>query len=68
MVRMMNDRLYPDGGKVVTDNEGRIRMDDWEMQEVLLFAATMHWLLRDSGIMHLFILPPLATIGEIGDH
>jgi enoyl-[acyl-carrier protein] reductase/trans-2-enoyl-CoA reductase (NAD+) len=33
MVRMMNDRLYPDGGKVVTDNEGRIRMDDWEMQE-----------------------------------
>jgi enoyl-[acyl-carrier protein] reductase/trans-2-enoyl-CoA reductase (NAD+) len=37
-VRLFRDRLYSqealgDGGKVLVDSDGRIRLDDWEMQE-----------------------------------
>jgi enoyl-[acyl-carrier protein] reductase/trans-2-enoyl-CoA reductase (NAD+) len=38
IVRLYRDRLYgaesaADPGKVPTDSEGRIRIDDWEMRE-----------------------------------
>jgi len=33
MSRLMRDRLYGSDAVVATDEEGRIRMDDWEMRE-----------------------------------
>jgi enoyl-[acyl-carrier protein] reductase/trans-2-enoyl-CoA reductase (NAD+) len=33
IVRLYRDRLYTKDGKVPTDGEGRIRLDDWEMRE-----------------------------------
>jgi enoyl-[acyl-carrier protein] reductase/trans-2-enoyl-CoA reductase (NAD+) len=42
IVRLYRDRLYaaPDPSQVPVDNEGRIRIDDWEMREDVQKAVT----------------------------
>lgn len=42
MARMF-ERLYVNGGQVPTDPEGRIRMDDWEMQEDIQSVISRSW-------------------------
>jgi enoyl-[acyl-carrier protein] reductase/trans-2-enoyl-CoA reductase (NAD+) len=32
IIRMFQDRLYQENGKVPVDEKGRIRLDDWEME------------------------------------
>ncbi|MEN8661254.1 MAG: enoyl-ACP reductase FabV [Lentimonas sp.] len=41
MVRLMNERLY--GGDLQLDDLGRIRIDDWEMQEDIQKAVADIW-------------------------
>uniref|UniRef100_A0A7S1I7Y7 peptidylprolyl isomerase n=1 Tax=Eutreptiella gymnastica TaxID=73025 RepID=A0A7S1I7Y7_9EUGL len=43
MVRMLGTRLYPAEGGVVTDDEGRIRVDDWEMAADVQEAVAAKW-------------------------
>jgi enoyl-[acyl-carrier protein] reductase / trans-2-enoyl-CoA reductase (NAD+) len=42
MRRMLTDRLYR-GGPVPTDSEGRVRMDDWEMQDDVQREVARRW-------------------------
>ena len=41
MYRLLAEKLY--GGEVKTDNEGRIRLDDWEMQDDVQAKVTELW-------------------------
>lgn len=42
MARMM-ERIYGAGGEVLTDAEGRIRMDDWEMDDSIQSEISRAW-------------------------
>lgn len=42
MYRLLKERLYADG-KVPTDDEGRIRLDDWEMREDVQEEVSRLW-------------------------
>ncbi|HEV8240348.1 MAG TPA: enoyl-ACP reductase FabV [Thermoanaerobaculia bacterium] len=42
MGRLMTDRLYA-GGDVPTDDEGRIRLDDWEMRDDVQAKVERRW-------------------------
>lgn len=42
MYRMV-DRIYSHGGDVLTDEQGRIRMDDWELREDVQAKITEAW-------------------------
>lgn len=55
MARMM-ERIYGTGGEVATDAEGRIRMDDWEMDEDIQAEVNKAW----SSIS-------TETLPELGD-
>jgi enoyl-[acyl-carrier protein] reductase/trans-2-enoyl-CoA reductase (NAD+) len=55
MYRLFTERLYT-GGQVPVDDEGRIRVDDWEMRPDVQEEITKLWKQVDSG-----------NIEEIGD-
>jgi enoyl-[acyl-carrier protein] reductase/trans-2-enoyl-CoA reductase (NAD+) len=42
MYRLLKERLY-DGDEVPTDEEGRIRLDDWEMREDIQEEVSRLW-------------------------
>ena len=47
MNRLFRDRLYA-GGKVPTDSEGRIRVDDWEMRDDVQAEVKKFWATVDT--------------------
>jgi enoyl-[acyl-carrier protein] reductase / trans-2-enoyl-CoA reductase (NAD+) len=47
MYRLFNERLYT-GGEVQVDEEGRIRIDDWEMREDVQAEVSARWSKVDS--------------------
>lgn len=46
--RLFTDRLYANEA-VPTDNEGRIRLDDWEMKENIQAEVEKRWKLQSEG-------------------
>ncbi|HKL60344.1 MAG TPA: bifunctional NADH-specific enoyl-ACP reductase/trans-2-enoyl-CoA reductase, partial [Sphaerochaeta sp.] len=46
--RLFTDRLYANGA-VPTDDEGRIRLDDWEMLEDIQAEVENRWTLQQEG-------------------
>ena len=48
MYRLFSDRLYGKG-KTPTDDQGRIRVDDWEMREDVQAEVQKLWDQVDSG-------------------
>lgn len=43
MQRLFADRLYTENGEVPVDEEGRIRIDDWEMAEDVQAEVAKNW-------------------------
>lgn len=43
MYRLFNDRLYTNDGSTPLDEEGRIRIDDWEMREDVQTEVAKLW-------------------------
>ncbi len=43
MQRLFADRLYTENGNVPLDSEGRIRIDDWEMEPDVQAEVAKHW-------------------------
>ncbi len=41
--RLMRTRLYPEDGKMHTDSEGRLRVDDWELREDVQTECNRLW-------------------------
>jgi enoyl-[acyl-carrier protein] reductase/trans-2-enoyl-CoA reductase (NAD+) len=48
MFRLFTDRLYKDND-VPVDEEGRIRLDDWEMREDVQAEVDRRWKLQTEG-------------------
>jgi enoyl-[acyl-carrier protein] reductase/trans-2-enoyl-CoA reductase (NAD+) len=48
MGRLLGERLYA-GGEVPVDDQGRIRLDDWEMREDVQAEVARRWREVDSG-------------------
>ncbi len=46
--RLFTDRLYANGA-VPTDEEGRIRLDDWEMKQEVQAEVESRWTLQQEG-------------------
>lgn len=46
--RLFTDRLYADKS-IPTDDEGRIRLDDWEMREDIQAEVESRWALQQEG-------------------
>lgn len=41
--RLMSTRLYPKDGEMLTDDEGRLRVDDWELREDVQAECNRLW-------------------------
>ncbi|MDF2926003.1 MAG: hypothetical protein K0R57_4917 [Paenibacillaceae bacterium] len=55
-MQRMYERIYTGGGQVLTDEQGRIRMDDWEMDEEIQAMITRMWITVST-----------ETLPELGD-
>ena len=63
--RLFTDRLYT-GKEVPTDREGRIRIDDWEMDPEIQAEVTRRWNLQEEGKS--LVLGNLSLVQEEYDH
>ena len=43
IIRMFNERLYTENETVPVDDEGRIRLDDWEMDPIIQEKVIQAW-------------------------
>ena len=43
IIRMFNERLYTENETVLVDDEGRIRLDDWEMDPIIQEKVIQAW-------------------------
>lgn len=43
MERLFAERLYPESGEIQLDSQGRIRIDDWEMQDDIQAEVAKLW-------------------------
>ena len=43
IIRMFNERLYTENETVPVDDDGRIRLDDWEMDPIIQEKVIQAW-------------------------